>query len=156
MTQQTFETALERVRDLVADFGKHEAHYLSAKYGEQDVRKDFIDKFWIALGWDVNHETQKNPNEQEVKVERAVDVQGRVKKADYAFHMPNFRDVRFFVEAKKPARNIENADDYFQTIRYGWNAQCSVSILTDFEHFHVVEPLQSDLSLCRAFNYLMV
>jgi hypothetical protein len=32
--------------------------------------KDFIDKFWIALGWDVNHDTQTNPYEQDVKVER--------------------------------------------------------------------------------------
>jgi adenine-specific DNA-methyltransferase len=139
MTQENFKAAHGRVRDLVADFRRHEAHYLSAKYQEQDVRKDFIDKFWIALGWDVNHETQKNPNEQEVKVERTVGVEGRAKKADYAFLAPNFRDVRFFVEAKKPARNIDNADDYFQTVRYGWNAQAPVSVLTDFEQFRVLD-----------------
>lgn len=137
MTQTSFEQAHERVGALVADFRRHEAHYLSAKYSEQDVRKDFIDKFWIALGWDVNHEAQKNPNEQEVKVERTVGVEGRVKRADYAFLTPNFRDVRFFVEAKKPARNLDHADNYFQTIRYGWNAQAAVSVLTDFEGFRV-------------------
>ena len=59
--------------------------------------------------------------------------------ADYAFLAPNFRDVRFFVEAKKPARNIDNADDYFQTIRYGWNAQAALSVLTDFEQFRVLD-----------------
>ncbi|HLL74932.1 MAG TPA: TaqI-like C-terminal specificity domain-containing protein [Pyrinomonadaceae bacterium] len=139
MTLDTFKAAHERVRSLVADFRLHEAHYLSAQYQEQDVRKDFIDKFWIALGWDVNHETQKNPNEQEVKVERTVGVEGRAKKADYAFLAPNFRDVRFFVEAKKPARNIDNADDYFQTVRYGWNAQATVSVLTDFEQFRILD-----------------
>ncbi|HKP73248.1 MAG TPA: DNA methyltransferase, partial [Pyrinomonadaceae bacterium] len=145
-----FETALERVRSLVADFKEHEAHYLSAKYQEQDVRKDFIDKFWIALGWDVNHDTQKNPNEQEVKVERNVGIEGRVKRADYAFLTPNFRDVRFFVEAKKPARNIDNPDDYFQTIRYGWNAQTPVSVLTDFEHFRVLDcRLKPDIKTAR-------
>jgi adenine-specific DNA-methyltransferase len=150
MTQENFETALARVRDLVADFREHEAHYLSPKYQEQDVRKDFIDKFWSALGWDVNHETQKNPNEQEVKVERGVGVEGRVKRADYAFLTPNFRDVRFFVEAKKPARNIDNEDDYFQTIRYGWNAQCPASVLTDFAHLHVVDcRLKPDVRTAR-------
>lgn len=81
MATDTFKAAHERVRSLVADFRRHEAHYLSRKYQEQDVRKDFIDKFWIALGWDVNHETQKNPNEQEVKVERTVGVEGRAKRA---------------------------------------------------------------------------
>jgi type I restriction-modification system DNA methylase subunit len=137
--EQNFDTAFARVSELVADFRQHERDYLSPTYSEQDVRKDFIDKFWIALGWDVNHEIQKNPNEQEVKVERNVGVEGRIKKADYAFLTPNFRDVRFFVEAKKPARNIDNADDYFQTIRYGWNAQAPVSILTDFEQFRVLD-----------------
>lgn len=140
MTQTDFEQAHALVSTLVADFRQHEAHYLSPKYQEQDVRKDFSDKFWIALGWDVNHETQKNPNEQEVKVERTVGVEGRVKRADYAFLTPNFRDVRFFVEAKKPARNIDNADDYFQTIRYGWNARAPVSVLTDFEAFRLRLP----------------
>lgn len=106
---------------------------------EDSVRKDFIDKFWIALGWDVHHEHQTNPYEQDVKAEKNVDVKGRIKKADYAFLAANFRDVRFFVEAKKPSRNIDNADDYFQTIRYGWNASTPVSILTDFEQFRVLD-----------------
>lgn len=150
MIEQNFDTAFARVSQLVADFHKHEKDYLASTYSEQDVRKDFIDKFWIALGWDVNHETQKNPNEQEVKVERGVGVEGRIKKADYAFLTPNFRDVRFFVEAKKPARNIDNSDDYFQTIRYGWNAQAAVSILTDFEQFRVLDcRLKPDIKTAR-------
>jgi len=139
MIEQNFETAFERVGKLVADFQKHEKAYLAADYKEDSVRKDFIDKFWIALGWDVYHEHQTNPYEQDVKAEKNVDVKGRIKKADYAFLAANFRDVRFFVEAKKPSRNIDNADDYFQTIRYGWNAQTPLSILTDFEQFRVLD-----------------
>ena len=139
MTEQNFRAAFERVRKLVADFRQHEAHYLSPKYQEQDVRRDFIDKLWVALGWDVYREQQTNPYEQEVKVERNVNVKGRTKKADYAFLAANFRDVRFFVEAKKPARDIDNPDDYFQTVRYGWNAQTPLSVLTDFEEFRVLD-----------------
>jgi len=139
MTQSNFETAFERVGKLVADFRQHEKAYTAPAYSESDVRKDFIDKFWIALGWDVNHEQQTNPYAQDVKVERNVEVKGRKKKADYAFLAPNFRDVRFFVEAKKPARNIDNADDYFQTIRYGWNAQAALCVLTDFEQFRILD-----------------
>jgi hypothetical protein len=41
----------------------------STWYQEAQARHEFIDKFLMALGWDVNHETQKNPYEQEVKVE---------------------------------------------------------------------------------------
>jgi adenine-specific DNA-methyltransferase len=139
MTEHNFTNAFESVSQLVADFRQHEKAYLAPSYSEQDVRKNFIDKFWMALGWDVNHERQKNPNEREVKVESSVQVEGRRKKADYAFLASNFRDVRFFVEAKKPARDIDNPDDYFQTIRYGWNASAPLSILTDFEQFRVID-----------------
>lgn len=65
-----FDEAFARVKQLVADFRANESFYLSAAYQEQEARRDFIDKFWMALGWDVNHDTQKNPFEQEVKVER--------------------------------------------------------------------------------------
>ena len=116
--QPNFETAFDAISQLVEDFQQHEKAYLTGAYSEFDVRKDFIDKFWMALGWDVNHERQKNPYEREAEVERSVAVEGRNRKADHAFLASNFRDVRFFVEAKKPARNIDNADDYFQTIRY--------------------------------------
>jgi hypothetical protein len=61
-----FDTAFSRVKELVADFRANEKFYLSPAYQEQEARRDFIDKFWLALGWDVNHETQKNPFEQEV------------------------------------------------------------------------------------------
>jgi type I restriction-modification system DNA methylase subunit len=136
---QTFDEAFDRVKGLVSTFGENERDFLSPSYSETDVRKDFIDKFWIALGWDVNHDLQKNPYERQVKVENNVNVEGRRKKADYAFLAPNFRDVLFFVEAKKPARNIDNPDDYFQTVRYGWNAGTPLSILTDFEQFRLLD-----------------
>jgi type I restriction-modification system DNA methylase subunit len=136
---QTFDESFERVKQLVTVFHHSEEQYLSSKHSEAQARKDFIDKFWIALGWDVNHEHQTNPYEQEVKVERNVAVQGRNKKADYAFLGSNFRDVRFFVEAKKPSGVLSDASDYFQTIRYGWNAQTPLSILTDFVQFRVLD-----------------
>ena len=135
----TFDEALERVTQLASTFQENEQRYLSSDYIEAQARPDFIDKFWIALGWDVNHEVQRNPYEQDVKVERNVNVKGRKKKADYAFLSPNFRDVRFFAEAKRPGANINNADDYFQTIRYGWNAQASLSVLTNFTEFVVLD-----------------
>ena len=76
----TFEAAFARVKELVADFRANEKFYLSPacqacsfahRMGEGGRRPDegsdnpdFIDRFWLALGWDVNHETQKNPFEQ--------------------------------------------------------------------------------------------
>ena len=119
-----FDEAFSRVKELVADFRANEKFYLSPAYQEQEARRDFIDKFWLALGWDVNHETQKNPFEQEVKVERKEHGFSQ-RRADYAFYLaPNFRDVKFYVEAKKPHGDIATADNYFQTARYGWRLAC--------------------------------
>ena len=129
-----FFAAHTQVRQLVETFLKH-----PHDYSEAQARIDFIDKFWIALGWDVNHERQKNPYEQEVKVERGVAVSGRARRADYAFLAPNFRDVRFFVEAKRPGAGIETPDDCFQVVRYGWNSHVPLSVLTDFQSFLVLD-----------------
>lgn len=139
MTQENFTHAFERIGNLVAIFQESESFYLSPGYNEADARKDFIDKFWMALGWDVNHETQTDPYKQEVKVERGVAVSELRKRADYAFLAPNFRDVRFFVEAKKPHVGLDNPLYYFQTIRYGWNSHVPISVLTDFEEFRVLD-----------------
>jgi adenine-specific DNA-methyltransferase len=54
-----FDVVFAKVKALVADFRANEKFYLSPAYQEQEARRDFIDKFWLALGWDVNHETQK-------------------------------------------------------------------------------------------------
>jgi len=136
----SFENALKTVVELVNDFKANEQHYLNPSYSEADVRNDFINKFFIALGWDVRHETQKNPYEQEVRVEKPVQIAKAQKRADYSFSIaPNFRTVKFFVEAKKPAHALENKDYYFQTARYGWNASTPIAILTDFEEFHIID-----------------
>ena len=139
MIPDTFDEAFERVKQLALVFKQNEKQYLSSYYSEAQARLDFIDKFWIALGWDVNHELQTNPYEQEVKVERGVQVHAARKRADYAFLAPNFRDVRFYVEAKKPKAEVDTADNYFQVIRYGWNSQTPLAVLTDFEQFRVLD-----------------
>ena len=138
-TKSAFDEACEKIGKLAATFQASEESYLSASYQEAEARKDFIDKFFIALNWDVNHDQQTNPYEQEVKVERSVSAAGQ-RRADYAFHLaPNYRDVRFFVEAKKPHGDIATADNYFQTIRYGWNSETPLAVLTDFKQFHVLD-----------------
>ena len=100
------EQSLQLVQQLVADFKAQERAYLSPSYSESQVRQDFIDKFFTALGWDVTHERQKNPYAQEVRIENKVSMESSQRRADYAFSIdPNFEQVKFFVEAKKPSRN---------------------------------------------------
>jgi type I restriction-modification system DNA methylase subunit len=135
----TFEDAFERVKQLAADFKANDKFYLSPQYQEAEGRRDFIDKFLVAFGWDVNHDTQKNPYEQEVKVERKEHGVSQ-RRADYAFYLaPNFRDVKFYLEAKKPYGDIATADNYFQTIRYGWGSKTPIAALFDFEQFEIVD-----------------
>jgi len=63
----SLESAYFEIEKLAENFKANERYYLSIEYSEAEARMDFIDKFFIALGWDVNHEHQKNPYEQEVK-----------------------------------------------------------------------------------------
>ena len=136
----TLEQAREAVAGLVADYSRHRSAYVSMEYTEVRARQDFIDKFFVALGWDVTHHVQKNPFEQEVKVEPNVNAGTSQRRADYAFYIaPNFRDVRFYAEAKKPSMGIANKDYYFQTVRYGWNSRTPIAVLTNFEELHIVD-----------------
>jgi len=135
-----FQESFHSIKTLVDDFKSNEKQYLNPNYSEADVRNDFINKFFIALGWDVRHETQKNPYEQEVRVEKPVLIAKAQKRADYTFYLsPNFRDVKFFVEAKKPSHDLVNKDYFFQTVRYGWNANTPIAVLTDFEEFIILD-----------------
>ncbi len=133
-----FDEAFAQVKELVADFKANENFYLSAQFSEAQARKDFIDKFFIALGWDVNHDAQKNPYEQEVKIEK--NESGSQRRADYAFFLsPNFHDIRFFSEAKKPHGEFGSVENYFQTLRYGWSGKTPLAILTNFDELHVLD-----------------
>lgn len=139
----SLETAHEIVKQLIKDFESNKHHYLSPSYSEAEVRQDFIDKFFTALGWDVTHQYQRNPQQQEVKVEKTQQQRDSAnkKRADYAFYLaPDFRTVKFFVEAKKPSRTLhKNQADYFQAAKYGWNANTGISVLTDFEELVIID-----------------
>ena len=58
---KNFNASFDAVKTLASEFDKNKNHYFSYKYQETEVRKNFIDKFWVALGQDVNHDKQKNP-----------------------------------------------------------------------------------------------
>ena len=113
-------------------------HYTSKDYQEAQVRQDFVDKFFVALGWDVYHESQHDPYRQEVKIEKPEKkAKGR---ADYSFSIaPHFKRVRFFVEAKRPQQDIATADNCFQAIRYSWPRNIPIAVLTDFQYIYVLD-----------------
>ena len=157
-----FESAFNTIQHLVKKFDEGFNHYMSAGYSEAEARQDFIDDFFIALGWDVSHKQQTNPYEQEVKIERSQKQQNESarKRADYAFFLnPNYKDEVFFVEAKKPSVFIkEDLTPAYQVKRYGWNAKLAVSIVTDFEEFAIYDcskkPSPKDKTSTGRIKYL--
>ena len=133
------ESAYSDVSALVREFDEHRGEFLAHNYQESEVRTDFIDKFFTALGWDVAHREQTNPREREVKIEKS-DTAGSTRRVDYAFYLkPDYRNPVFFCEAKKPSRDLNNADDYFQLVRYGYGASTPVGALTNFDEFHIID-----------------
>lgn len=138
------------IADLVANFRTHIKAYKSKETKEAEVRQQFIDPFWRALGWDVGDTRGVGPSESEVIIEKnveTVDAGGlRSRRPDYLFRLGGF--ARFIVEAKKPAIDIdEDKDAVFQAKQYAWNSTIPFAILTDFEQFRLY-----DTTLKPVFN----
>lgn len=137
MTPKT--TAPESITKLIETFEQNLDSYRSSK-NETELRREFLDKFFTALGWDVANEKGYDEAGKEVVHEFSVDVAGKQKKADYAFRVGRGDRFDFLVEAKKPSVNIENSPEAaYQLRRYGWSAKLPLNILTDFEHFAVYD-----------------
>jgi len=140
-------TTLQIVRELVERFTTHRDAYLSSEYNETQVRREFIDPLFKALGWDVDNEQGNAEQWKEVIHEDAIKIGGFTKAPDYSFRLGGRR--LFFLEAKKPAVNIkDDPGPAFQLRRYAWTAKLPVSILTDFEEFIVydtrIQPVITD------------
>jgi hypothetical protein len=119
---------------LVDKFAKHHADYLRAEYSETEVRAEFIDQFFAALGWDVYNNAGRSPKTREVFRE-AGETHGRV---DYVFRIES-RDV-FYVEAKAPHVALDRTDVVLQAKRYAWNSpNVFLAAVTDFQEFRLYD-----------------
>jgi len=137
----------KKVVQLVERFQRNLDAYRSGKYNETQVRQEFINPFFIALGWDVNNEKGYAEAYKDVIHEDAIKVGGATKAPDYCFRIGGTR--KFFLEAKKPSVSIKDAPHpAYQLRRYAWSAKLPLSILTDFEEFAVydcrVKPVSAD------------
>jgi hypothetical protein len=126
------------IQRLVKLFEHNHDSYHSARYNEAQLRQEFINPFFDALGWDVYNKKEFGEAYKEVIHEASQDVEGVAKAPDYAFRIGGTR--KFFVEAKKPSVNIEHdVHPAFQLRRYTWSAKLPLSILTNFEEFAIYE-----------------
>ena len=128
--------APEIIHQLVAKFEENREAYRSGKYNEAQLRQEFIDKFFEALGWDIYNKNGYSPEYRDVIIEDSLEIEGGSKAPDYAFKIGKER--KFYVEAKKPRVDIQyDIHPAYQLKRYAWNAHLPLSILTDFEEFAV-------------------
>jgi type I restriction-modification system DNA methylase subunit len=139
--------APKEISDLVERFNRNREAYISADYNEMQLRREFLDPFFTALGWDVENKQGYAEAYKDVIYEDAIKVGGATKAPDYCFRIGGVR--KFFVEAKKPSVNLkDDISPAFQLRRYAWSAKLPLSILTDFEEFAVydcrLKPSKSD------------
>ena len=141
------EKMVERVRQYAMRINE----YTRSTYNETEVRIEFVNPFFKALGWDVDNEAGLPQHIREVTHEATVLVdeagQKRSKKPDYSFRIGT--ETLFFLETKKPSVDIttDNAPA-FQLRRYGWSGNLKISVLTNFADLYIydcsVRPVESD------------
>ena len=123
--------APDAVLELVERFARNRAQYLNPAYNETQVRREFLDPFFTALGWDVENVAGYAQQYKDVVHEDAIKVGLDSRAPDYSFRIGGVR--KFFVEAKKPAVNLkDDPAPAYQVRRYGWSAKLPLSLLTDF------------------------
>lgn len=133
------QVALDKIKSLVERFDEQKEFYKRAEYNETQTRRDFIDPFWKALGWDIDNENGYAESYREVIHEDRVKVGGATKAPDYSFRLVGGKRL-FFLEAKKPSVAIKNdIAPAYQVRRYGWSAKMPISIITDFEEFAIYD-----------------
>ncbi|MCD6487059.1 MAG: N-6 DNA methylase [Syntrophobacterales bacterium] len=142
-------SAPEEIHELIERFDRNLDTYRSGRYNEAQVRQEFINPFFHALGWDVYNRQGYAEAYKDVIHEDAIKVGSAVKAPDYCFRIGGTR--KFFLEAKKPSVNIkEDIHPAYQLRRYAWSAKLPLSILTDFEELAVydcrIKPVKTDKS----------
>ena len=90
----------EQLRCLVERYDSDLTYYRSSRYNETQLRTDFLDQFFIILGWDITNSNGKPTNEREVLVEESLKAKAgdNTKKPDYTFRL--FSERKFFRSKK--------------------------------------------------------
>jgi type I restriction-modification system DNA methylase subunit len=145
------------IKLLVERFRRNSDVYCSPDYNETQVRIDFINPMFSALGWDMDNIAGYAEPYRDVVHEDAVRVSGTTKAPDYSFRIGGQR--KFFLEAKRPSVRIKDSwEPAYQIRRYGWSAKLALSILTDFEEFAVYDcrfaPKQMEKASVARVNYI--
>ncbi len=147
----------EAIIDLVRRFEQNKEAYSAPAYNETQLRREFLDPFFEALGWDISNRQGYAEAYKEVIHEDAIKIGTKTKAPDYSFRIGGTR--KFFLEAKKPSINIkDDISPAFQLRRYAWSGKLPLSILSDFEEFAVydcrIKPNQTDKASVGRILYI--
>ncbi len=154
----TKEQAHNKISELVERFDEQLISYKKVEYNETLTRRDFIDPFFKALGWDMDNSNGYAEAYREVIHEDKIKIGGATKAPDYSFRLSGGKRL-FFVEAKKPSVFVKDEIlPAYQIRRYGWSAKLPISIITDFEEFAVYDctkkPNTADKASTARVKYL--
>lgn len=160
MSGETTIPVPNEIGPLIRRFGRNLDDYKSVRYNETQLRREFLDPFFKALGWDIDNEHGWAEAYKDVIHEDSIKVPGVVggaKAPDYCFRIGGAR--KFFVEAKKPSVDLRgDPAPAYQVRRYAYSAKLPLSILTDFEEFAIydcrVKPDKNDRSSTSRVLYL--
>jgi type I restriction-modification system DNA methylase subunit len=147
----------QTITNLINRFTENRVSYSASTYNEAQLRQEFLNPFFEALGWDISNRQGYAEAYKEVIHEDAIKIGTATKAPDYSFRVGGTR--KFFVEAKKPFVNIK--DDItasFQLRRYAWSGKLPLSILTDFEELSVydcrIKPNKNDKASVGRILYI--
>ena len=82
-----WELAKEQITILIDKFNEQHDFFKSNNYNETQTRRDFIDPFFKALGWDMENEKQELETYRDVKHEDKIKINGHSKSPDYSFNI---------------------------------------------------------------------
>ncbi|GMV78391.1 MAG: hypothetical protein AMXMBFR79_15220 [Chitinophagaceae bacterium] len=153
------EQALQKIKSLVQRFDEQKEFYRKSDYNETHTRRDFIDPFWKALGWDIDNENGYAESYREVIHEDRVKIGSATKAPDYSFRLVGGKRL-FFLEAKKPSVSVKDeVAPAYQVRRYGWSAKMPISVISDFEEFAIYDcankPKPTDKASNGRIKYLL-
>ncbi len=145
------------ITDRVETFLRNRDDYKSGRYREDEVRREFIDPLFEALGWDVRNTKGYAEAYKDVVTELPTRIELSTRAPDYAFRIGGL--PKFLVEAKRPQVRIQvSMTAAYQLRRYGFSMGLNLSILTDFEELAVydtrIKPDEGDSASKARLCYL--
>jgi len=151
----------QAVFNLIQRYEAYRQAYLRGDYNETQLRREFVDPLFRALGWDVDNNQGFAEAYKEVVHEQTIKFRGQdtgTKFIDYSFRLGGV--MKFIVETKKPSIKIaDDAKSALQVRRYAWNAKLTLNILTNFEEWAVydcrIRPENNDAATKGRIKYFI-